>query len=78
MTYDEYFNAVADKLEKLLARQNGINGRQDVVKYMKSEEDCIKSKYKINKKDYDDGKFPASVWEGCVNSVAYCLYMLYE
>lgn len=77
MTYDEYFNAVADRLEVLLAKQIGIHNRNDVIEYMKSEEVCIKNDFNLHIKEYKSGKFPSGVWEGCVVSTAYCLYMMY-
>lgn len=77
MTYDEYFNAVADRLEVLLAKQIGIHNRNDVIEYMKLEEVCIKNDFNLHIKEYEAGKFPSGVWKGCVASTAYCLYMMY-
>ncbi len=75
MSYNEYFNNVADILTRMLGSQ--VKNRAEVVAYMKTEEDTVSNNYKMHLKDYNAGKFPKGVWEGCINSTAYCLYMLY-
>lgn len=75
MSYEEYFNSVAEKLTKMLGSQ--VKNKAEVVEYMNTEENSIINDYKLHLKDFKAGKFPKTVWQGCVNSTAYCLYMMY-
>lgn len=77
MTYEQFFEKVVDSLSKDLIGEVGIKTKEDVRRYVKTEEGTVKRKYKLDLKNYKAGKFVDAVWADCANSVAYCLYMMY-
>lgn len=73
VTYDAYFDEVKDIL------QNQMRGmsEQDLIEYMKSEENIIKEQYEYRKKLFDKGELTLTELKSSASGPAYSLYMLY-
>lgn len=75
--YAEYYYAIKDALKSHLS---GFRlSDKEIEEYMIKHEDIIKREYNSDKKEFESGEITLDVFKnGCVNSVAWCLRLLYE
>ena len=78
VTYEEFFEEVINSLSRDLIGEFDVKTKEDVRRYVESQEIMVKEQYRADYKKYQQGEFADAVWDDCANSVAYCLYMLYE
>lgn len=77
MSYEEYYNKVKEELREFLSGFKLTEEELDA--YMKREEDTIKEHYEKYSKEYENGEITLRVFEnGCVDSTAWCLWLMYE
>lgn len=73
ITYEIFRDKVVNWLEPMLK----LN-RQEVEKYVDSEEEEVRSRFEVYKEAHDNGELTAEMFLGsCVGSVGFCLYMMY-
>ena len=75
LTYEKFFNEVKEKLAEYLKHRRLTE--EELVAYMKKQEEVIIEAYEENKRLFTD---EAEEWETLhsASSVAYCLDWLYE
>lgn len=77
MTYEEFFEEVITSLSRDLIGEFNVKTKEDVRRYVESQENMVKEQYRADYKKYKQGEFTYAVWADCANSTAYCLYMMY-
>ncbi len=74
-TFENFYNAVK---EGFITRNKRLS-RQEVDRYLKSEEESIKDDYKMNVGEFNRGEITEQqFWRGGVSAVANCLSLMYE
>ena len=76
MDYEKFIKLVKEKYDKMLERED----EEEREEYFNSEEaqEAIKESYDIAKKKLKEGEITERIFEnGVVDSLVYCLYMMY-
>lgn len=76
LTYEKFFGEVKEELRKRL--RYDVKTEEELVGYMKREEETIKEAYRMNKELYSpEGIKKENGSRRSASSVAYCLYLMF-
>ena len=76
LTYEKFFGEVKNELKELL--RYDIKTEEELICYMKKEENTIKEAYRMNKELYSpEGIKKGNGSKRSASSVAYCLYLMF-